>query len=182
MTVRDNRRAAVPPLVKEEVQMRCLRVNNLLSNNAHQIAELLFQLCIGPDTVQAGICLQDVKMRVHRLLLVRIFFAQAKVSDLAPFAVKSLKITVQLTVNTLLFYEPEKPHGLFERLAVACGHVMPAEGVYKKGEGIYLFFSIERGTVAFEAPVCTAIFFIEEVAEDIVPCPCGHLEVQRVLN
>ena len=72
-------------------------------NSLYQIAELLSQPCIRPDPVQAGICLKDVKMRVHCLLLILILLAQAQVGNLAPLAVKSLEISVELCGQNYAF-------------------------------------------------------------------------------
>ncbi len=52
--------------------MTRLSINNLFSKYVYQIAELLPEPLIRPNAVQAGVSLEDVKVGIHRLLLILI--------------------------------------------------------------------------------------------------------------
>ena len=63
-----------PVLVKEEVEMVRIGVQNLVGKDVNEVAERFFKTLVLPDAIKVGIRLDDVQMRVLRLRIVGIEF------------------------------------------------------------------------------------------------------------
>ena len=72
---RNDRIFAVPVIVEEKLQVAGTAVQDLLPENVQQIGNPLLQPFISAYPVEICIWLNDMEMRVHGLVLIRIFLA-----------------------------------------------------------------------------------------------------------
>ena len=79
MAERDDHRPWLPGFVEEKNEMRRGRIDDVLQKNFDQLSQSKSHRGVFVVAQQRGICLQQMEMRVHGLLLVEIRLAQALV-------------------------------------------------------------------------------------------------------
>lgn len=99
VSVGDDAVWALPVVIEEELQMRCLRVQYAVDEQADEVVQATLQVIVLPYPEQIGVRLQDVQMGIHGLSLVGILVAEAHVGHFFPFAGQRFAISVFLSVE-----------------------------------------------------------------------------------
>ena len=140
--------------------MPALRVKYSGYKYLDQVAQLLFQAFVFPHAVKIRIRLQNMKMRIHRLLLVLILIAQSHVLYGLPLAGQCFYIPVLHRIKTVFFNHLKQPDRIFQSLAVTGGAGILTQSVNSKAQGINLFLGIRRCTVGIQLPEYAAILLV----------------------
>ena len=69
---------------------------------------------------------------------------------------------------------------IVEGLSVARGTDILRQAIDCEADGIELLLRIEGLSLAIEAPIHTAILWVDEMVDEVLLCPCGHLEILGV--
>ena len=101
MAIRYDAVLALPIITEEQLQMPRSSIQDFIGKQQNQVAQLLLQAFILPYSIQVGVWLQDMKMRIHGLALILVFIAKAHIGKLAPVAGKGFAIAIQLGVEAL---------------------------------------------------------------------------------
>ena len=128
---------ALPVVIEEELQMRCLRVQYAVDEQADEVVQLTLQVIVLPYPEQIG-----VQMGIHGLSLVGILVAEAHVGHFFPFAGQRFAISVFLSVEAVRLDVVKQTDGIFQCFAVARGTMVFAEPVDGKPDGIDLLLGV----------------------------------------
>ena len=142
VSVGDDAVWALPVVIEEELQMRCLRVQYAVDEQADEVVQLTLQVIVLPYPEQIGVRLQDVQMGIHGLSLVGILVAEAHVGHFFPFAGQRFAISVFLSVEAVRLDVVKQTDGIFQCFAVARGTMVFAEPVDGKPDGIDLLLGV----------------------------------------
>ena len=177
MSERNDRIFAVPVIVEEKLQVAGTAVQNLLPENVQQIGNPFLQPFISAYPVEIRIWLNDMEMRVHGLVLIRVFLAQPHVGYRLPVSGHCLEIAVLYIVKTIFFNVIEKSERVVLRLFVPGRACIFAQSVDGESESVNLLFSVERPALAVQAPENSAVFLVIEAVDDFAFCAGCSLDI-----
>jgi hypothetical protein len=95
-----------------------LRINNVFQENSDQIGELFRQPGIFPNTVEVGISLENMQVRVRSLFFVDIPGAEPQIFKQFPFPAVCLKVSIATEIKTLILNEMKESNSLIQTISV----------------------------------------------------------------
>ena len=112
---------SLPTIVKKQVKVFGLLVEQVGEKNVNQIAYALGQFGCSPYTVEVGVRFENMKVRIHGARTVLIFVAQTHISNRLPVAREGFYISVVLVIESMAFNIVIKRLGILQRFGTACG-------------------------------------------------------------
>ena len=198
-------RTARPVHLKEEVEVMGLGVQNLVGEDADDVAKRslypVHRLRRHRDVnrqhraqhrhivargrcpqllqtaIQVGVWLDDVQVGVLRFGEVGIELRQAHIGNGLPVAGHGLDIAVVFCVEGMLLNAVEQLQGTLQSLPVASGTGILRHAVEGKADGIELLAGVQRHPLVVHAPVDTAILLVNEVLDEVLLGTGSHFKV-----
>src|SRR6185436_20981879 len=109
-----------------------------------------------------------VKMRIHGLFLVHVYFAQTLIARESPVAFVSLKVAAKPLVMAGLFDDLVQMNCLSQRLLAASRLIILSQRINRERLSINPLFHVRRCCTVVEHPIHAPKLFVPEMAEDVV--------------
>ncbi len=109
-----------------------------------------------------------MQVRIHRLGAIEVALGQALVGEVAPVAAFRLDIAAKSLVPENGIDRVALPAGQIEHRLIPCHGIVFGQGVNEEGLGIGLLARIGDLALRIDAPVETAVVWIDEMGDQIV--------------
>ena len=173
---------ALPLVIEEEVEMVSLLVQEFICEDVEQVANTLLQFRSLPHTIEIGVRLDDMQVRIHRTAAILVLVAQSHVGDRLPVTFQRLNISIVLTVESMVFDVMIQRDGDVECLLVTGGTSILRHTIDGESNGVGLLLGVQRIALVIHTPEDTTLFLVEEVITHVVLSSCGSLQVLRLTD
>ena len=135
---------------------------------------------VRPHRVKRGVRLEQMKMHVHALPLIRVLFAQTYVAEQGPLAGERLLVAAVLAIVRMCLDEAEERDGRLEAACVAGRAKVLGERIDGEALRVHMLAGLNGLSAGIQHPEHAAMHRVDEMAREVRRGSIRHLAIAGI--
>ena len=168
------------PVTLEIEPQVAVRAHHLVTDDRQQVLDCFPEGLVGPNLIKVRISLEQVQVRVHRLVGIDVVGAEGHVLERGEVARERLDVAAVRRILETGFHNLEQVDGVLQDFVVVARLVQFTETVDGESLRVQLFLGLQPLAGGVHAPIHAAVPVVAEMFQEIIPRMDGRHQVFRL--